>query len=48
MVALVILSKAKNLMKPDTTYPEILRLAPQNDVVGLPLLGISLGRCLEY
>ena len=36
MPASVILSEAKNLMDSDTYYLEILRLAPQNDVVGQP------------
>jgi hypothetical protein len=33
MPAVVILSEAKNLMNSCTYYLEILRLAPQNDVV---------------
>ena len=39
MSASVILSEAKNLMDSYTYYLEILRLAPQNDVVGQPLRG---------
>jgi hypothetical protein len=34
MLAFVILSEAKNLMDSGTYTLEILRLAPQNDVVG--------------
>jgi len=37
MPAFVILSEAKNLMDLGTYTSEILRLAPQNDVVGQPL-----------
>ena len=37
MPAFVILSEAKNLMDSGTYTPEILRLTPQNDVVGQPL-----------
>ena len=36
MPAFVILSEAKNLMSSCTYYVEILRLTPQNDVVGQP------------
>ncbi len=39
MPAFVILSEAKNLMNLCTYYLEILRLTPQNDVVGQPLRG---------
>ena len=39
--AFVILSEAKNLMDSGTYNAEILRLVPQNDVVGQPLGGIS-------
>jgi hypothetical protein len=37
MPAFVILSEAKNLMDSGTYTSEILRLTPQNDVVGQPL-----------
>ena len=40
MPAFVILSEAKNLMDLGTYTSEILRLTPQNDVVGQPLGGI--------
>jgi hypothetical protein len=36
-LAVVILSEAKNLMASTTYIFEILRLTPQNDVVGQPL-----------
>jgi len=36
MPAFVILSEAKNLMDLGTYTSEILRLTPQNDVVGQP------------
>jgi len=36
MPAFVILSEAKNLMDSGTYTSEILRLTPQNDVVGQP------------
>jgi len=39
MPAFVILSEAKNLMDLGTYTSEILRLTPQNDVVGQPLRG---------
>ena len=41
MPAYVILSEAKNLMDSGTYTLEILRLAPQNDVIGQPLGGSS-------
>ena len=37
MAVFVILSEAKNLMDSSTYTSEILRLTPQNDVVGQPL-----------
>ncbi len=40
MTAFVILSEAKNLMDSGTYTSEILRLIPQNDVVGQPLKGV--------
>ena len=39
MPAFVILSEAKNLMDSGTYTLQILRLTPQNDVVGQPLRG---------
>ena len=42
MPDIVILSKAKNLMDSGTYVFEILRLTPQNDVVGQPQL-VRLG-----
>jgi hypothetical protein len=39
MPAFVILSEAKNLMDSGTYTSEILRLTPQNDVVGQPQRG---------
>ena len=48
MPAFVILSEAKNLMDSGSYTLEILRLTPQNDVLGQPLGGIFLSiRLLE-
>ena len=44
MLAFVILSETKNLMDPGTYTLEILRLAPQNDVVGQVVQGDFFGR----
>ncbi len=44
MAAIVILSGAKNLMDSGTHVFEILRLTPQNDVVGKPHNGL-IKRC---
>ena len=46
MPAFVILSEAKNLMDLGTYTSEILRLTPQNDVVGQPVRGDFLAHSL--